>query len=173
VPDEPDPHLTFVGHTLIHMDRSTYAWVDIKKFEVDDPSNFEAVLRALIAHDQYTDTYAGNGPQPGGNIHGKYVLSDIGVEAFEPIPAADAVATISVWSDRVRDRHVPPVASAGVRQRLEVKVYPLLAAGQVWRFTGATEHEWGFVVGSSEGFHEFVSIDAQSRHVSLIVASDD
>ena len=51
----------------------------------------------------------------------------------------------------------------------------LLGRGTVFALENPPDdakHDWGDVVGRM-GFHEFVVIDRSTRHLTLIVASDD
>lgn len=165
-------NLRFLGHEFVRMDEHTYSWVDIKRFAFDVPANVQDVLAALIGHEQYGDDYAGGDVGRGKDIHGRYVLSDIRVESFKASSAEEAMTVISEWADRVNGPNGPGVASSEVRKRLDTEVFPLLATGDVLRFGGAAEHEWGWVVGGN-GFHEFVGIDGHGGTASLVVASDD
>lgn len=165
-------NLRFLGHDLVHLDEHTYSWVDIKRFAFDAPASAQDVLAALIDHEQYGDDYAGGDVGRDRNIHGRYVLSDIRADSFKATSAEEATRVISEWADRVNGPNGPGVASSEVRSRLDTKVFPLFATGDVLRFVSATEHEWGWVVGGN-GFHEFVVIDGQGGTASLVVASDD
>lgn len=165
-------NLRFLGHDLVHMDEHTYSWVDIKRFAFEGPASVHDVLAALIGHEQYGDDYAGGDVGRAKVIHGRYVLSDIRVESFKASSAEEATRVIAEWADRVNGPNGPGVASSEVRARLDAEVFPLLAAGEVLRFEGAAEHEWGWVVGGN-GFHEYVVIGTEDGTVSLVVASDD
>jgi hypothetical protein len=78
--------LVKAGGELVHLDKGTYQWVDIKQFEIDPSSPVSLLVDALIQSPAYNDDYAGGdegAATPG--LHGPYQQAAIKVTDFVPV----------------------------------------------------------------------------------------
>jgi hypothetical protein len=64
--------LRFAGETMIHLERGTYQWVSIKRFEASGDLADAELLAALISHPQYHDHYAGGDRTSGAGWSGTW-----------------------------------------------------------------------------------------------------
>lgn len=156
---------------MIHLERGTFQWVSIKRFEANGDLADAELLAALISHPQYHDHYAGGDPAEQGphNLHGPYDLAHITSASFVPTTAATGRHVIQSWADSLCPQ------PAEVRKELAEQVFAVLDSGSVYQLPDlrpTAQHEWGWVVGQL-GFHEFVAISQDKATLVLIVASDD
>lgn len=163
--------LPYTGKVFINFRNSTYQWVNIKLFTFAPDADDYAVLRLLIRHSRYRDSYAGTGDADMENIHGPYWLYAIRPELFSPVSAADAETLIRTWAE-----YAAPLPDAQ-RDEMERELYPRIrkATGryQLADLRDTAQHDWGGTVGSSTGYFEFALIDRRTESLALVVASDD
>lgn len=167
-----EERLVYRGEVLINFRNHTYQWVSIKLFVLPVGADDYEVLRLLIGHVRYRDSYNGTGDEDMETIHGPYWLYAIAPELFSPVSAGDAEALIRTWAEYAAPLPEPR------REEMERELYPRIR-GATSRYqlpglhdTAQQDQGWGSSVGS-DGFHEFVLIDRHSGSVALVVASDD
>lgn len=170
--------LRLLGSDIVHMEKGTFMWVQVSHFSFDPAQDDRAILSSLIASHGYAHDYAS--PFEAGTevtepaVHGRWWRDRIHVELFEPWSPTEAEALIKRWADQ------QDWTESDYRQPLEVHrrlrgVYELLRSGQLYKLNNPgpeAEHDYGFVTGGM-GFHEFVAIDRASKHLHVVVASDD
>lgn len=171
-PEKTAP-LAFERERTVHLAPGTYRWVSLKTFRIDADQSDGDLLDTLIRHPQYRDHYAGGSPGSQGphRLHGPYQLDFISTEGFHPIDSHEAQTMLQRWVAEVHDP-VPTV----LQDELNQCVYSVLPGATVYRLADLhadSVHAWGWVVGSSGGFHELVATDRTSGLLTLIVASDD
>lgn len=171
----PMPSLiTFESERTIHMGANTRHWVSVKTFRIDKDSPDEnSILTALISDPQYRDHYAGGSPDNQGShlLHGPYRLDHISVQSFRRIDPHAAKALLQHWAAQAC---ADP--SAAVEAGLDEWVYSELINNDLFQLQDmcpGAKHEWGWVVGAINGFHELVAIDRTNSRLTLVVASDD
>lgn len=151
--------------------RTSRQWVLMKLFSLPADADDHTVLELLIRHERYRDSYAAPDFKDSKTIHGPYWLSAITPESFSPVSAEDAEAFLRTWAEYAA--RLPDAR----RQEMETEVYPRIQNAtsryQLTDLRDTAQHDWGYVVGSASGFHEFVLIDRQTDSVALLVASDD
>ncbi|MFD9724815.1 hypothetical protein [Streptomyces sp. NPDC059072] len=146
-----------------------YRWVDHKHFRLPPtPATDRELLTALIAHEQFRDTYIGAGVIPEEPRHGPYWITAITPDQYEPLPAHTCERIIRDWS-------VPACTeSPALESDLQREIFdPMTAADRVYHLGELGDentHDWGRI---HEYFHEFVVIDRTAGHLTLIVAADD
>ena len=170
--------LRFTGSEIVHLDRHTFAWIQLTHFAFDKALDDPALLSALVAHDAYAHDYASpfdaDLPVTEPAIHGRWWRTSIGQGSFQPVMAADAQSVLQAWADE------QDWTDGGFRQPPEVQmrlqsVYALLRSGALYRLVNPCsdqEHAYGWVTGNM-GYHEFVVFDRSSSTAYLVVASDD
>ncbi|MFE9575124.1 hypothetical protein ACFYO1_01960 [Nocardia sp. NPDC006044] len=168
-----DGLITFERERIVHLDAGTYHWVSSKYFRIGTDRPDDDLLTALVHHPQYRDHYAGGSPDQQGahNLHGPYQLHRISAESFHRISADTAQTQLHQWADQASG-----TISAAVQDSLDRWVYPMLATDDVFELRDPgpdAVHDWGWVVGAANGFHEFIAIDRTDRLMTLIVAADD
>lgn len=168
-----EERLVYQGKVFINFRNHTYQWVSIKLFALPADADDYEVLRLLLGHVRYRDSYNGTGDEDMETIHGPYWLYAIAPELFSPVSAADAEALIRTWAE-----YAAPLPDPR-REEMERELYPRIRHATSryqlpdLRDTAAHHDQgWGSSVGS-DGFHEFVLIDRQSGSVALVVATDD
>lgn len=165
-----EDRLVYEGEVFINF-RTSRQWVLMKLFALPAGIDDRDVLALLIRHVRYRDSYAAPDFKDSETIHGPYWLSAITPESFSPVSAADAEAFLRTWAE-----YAAPLPAAR-RQEMETEVYPRIQNAtsryQLADLRDTAQHDWGYVVGSASGFHEFVLIDRQTDNVALLVASDD
>ncbi|EFV12523.2 hypothetical protein HMPREF9336_02603 [Segniliparus rugosus ATCC BAA-974] len=146
-------------------------WVHAKLFALPGDVDDRAALGLLLRHVRYRDSYAGSGNLDMETLHGPYRLSALSVEVFEPLGRSAVESALRAWVERYVS------LSEVCEGQLEREVYPLISsATSCYRLADlrpAAEHDWGWVVGSVGGFHEFVLIDRVEGSLALVVAADD
>ncbi|CPR11886.1 hypothetical protein BN971_03179 [Mycobacterium bohemicum DSM 44277] len=129
------------------------------------------MLRLLVGHIRYRDSYGGTGDKDMETIHGPYWLYAVTPELFSPVSATDAETLIRTWAE-----YAAPLPD-GRRDEMERELYPRIRNAtsryQLPDLRDTAEHDWGSSVGSVTGFFEFVLIDRSAGDVALVVASDD
>lgn len=168
-----DDPIAFDHGRMIHLDSGTYHWVSLKAFRITADRPDTDLLAALIRHPQYRDSYAGGGPddQSSSSLYGRYRLDRISADSFNQLSPRTAQLSLQQWADRAGGD-----VSATVQEELNRWLYPVLADSAVFelpRLGQDAEHDWGWVVGAVNGFHEIVAIDRPGRVMTLVVASDD
>jgi len=163
--------ITFLGGELVHLDQGSYAWVSLKRFEIDPIATDSELLAALIDHPQFHDHYAGEPAeeQTHHSLHGPYHLKAISVHSFVHTNAGDAQGQIRAWADS------PSPSLPETHERLRSRVYPVLHSATIYqlRALGAdAKHDWAGVIGAN-GFLEFIAIARDRGELTLAVASDD
>ena len=157
----------------------TRQWVDIKVFTLPADVDDRTALALMIAHVRYRDSYASSTFEDAKTIHGPYRLSAITPAIFTVVNADDVDSVIRHWAEHViRDWDENFVSwPQAQREALEREVYARTRQGtviyQLPDIRATAQHDWGDVVGSDAGFHEFVIIDRSSGELALVVASDD
>jgi hypothetical protein len=166
-----EERLVYQGEVFINFRNHTYQWVSIKLFALPADSDDYEVLRLLLGHVRYRDSYGGTGDKDMETIHGPYWLYAIAPELFSPVSAADAETLIRTWAE-----YAAPLPDPR-REEMEHELYPRIRNAtsryQLPDLRDTAEHDWGSSVGSITGFFEFVLIDRHSGGVALVVASDD
>jgi hypothetical protein len=149
----------------------TRQWVLIKVFGLPADVDDRAALAAMIAHVRYRDSYAGTWDQDMVDIHGPYWLKAITTDTFTVAAPAEVEALLRTWSEYDARWYVVD------REAMEREVYARIRRAtviyQLPDIRETAQHEWGGVVGSDGGFHEFVIIDRAAGELALLVASDD
>lgn len=168
-----DDPLAFDNERMVHLDRGTYHWVSVKRFRITADHQAPELLAALVHHPQYRDNYAGSGPddQSSPNLHGPYLLDRIHSDTFTRIAPSAAQDLLRQWATRACG-----TVSSAVQSDLDHWVYSTLPGSTVFELPNMrpdAEHDWGWVVGAINGFHELVTVNQSSRVLTLIVASDD
>ncbi|GAB0105907.1 hypothetical protein JMUB6875_48890 [Nocardia sp. JMUB6875] len=168
-----DGVLTFDHELTIHLDPGTYHWISVKVFRFESAQpNHEQLLSALIAHPRYRDHYATDFAEQGTHaLHGPYRLDAITADTFTPTTAEAARTLLQDWANTASGS-VP----VKVQRELDERVFAWLGLGVLYRLPDlrpGAEHDWGWVVGAINGFHELVSIDHKNRILTLVVAADD
>ncbi|OHU52323.1 hypothetical protein BKG82_18835 [Mycobacteroides chelonae] len=157
----------------------TRQWVDIKLFTLPPDVDDQTALALMIAHVRYRDSYASSTFADAKTIHGPYRLSAITPETFTIADAADVDTAIRTWAEHViRDWDDDFVSwPQAQREEMDREVYARIhRATVIYRLPdirATAQHDWGDVVGSDAGFHEFVIIDRSAGELALVVASDD
>jgi hypothetical protein len=166
-----EDRLSYQGEVFVNFRNSTYQWVSIKLFALPADVDDYTLLRLLIGHVRYRDSYGGTGDKDMETIHGPYWLYAISPERFSPISTPDAEALIRTWAE-----YAAPLPDAR-REEMERELYSRLRNAtsryQLPDLRDTAEHDWGSSVGSLTGFFEFVLIDRRAGSVALVVASDD
>jgi hypothetical protein len=166
-----EERLVYRGDVFINFRNHTYQWVKIKLFALPADVDDYTVLRLLIGHIRYRDSYGGTGDKDMETIHGPYWLYAITPELFSPVSAPDAETLIRTWAE-----YAAPLPDAR-RDEVERELYPRIRNAtsryQLPDLRDTAEHDWGGSVGSVTGFFEFVLIDRRAGSVALVVASDD
>jgi hypothetical protein len=168
-----EERLVYQGEVFINFRNHTYQWVSIKLFALPADSDDYEVLRLLLGHVRYRDSYNGTGDEDMETIHGPYWLYAIAPELFSPVSAVDAEALIRTWAEYAAELPDPR------RGEMEYELYPRIRnATSRYQLPGLhdtaqQDQGWGSSVGSATGFFEFVLVDRQSGSVALVVASDD
>ncbi|MFJ4657994.1 hypothetical protein ACIP5Y_42565 [Nocardia sp. NPDC088792] len=168
-----DDPIAFDHEQMVHLDSGTYHWVSLKAFRITADRPDTELLAALVRHPQYRDNYAGGGPddQSSPSLHGPYLLDRISADSFNHLSPGTAQTLLQQWADRASG-----TVSVAVQDELNRWVYPVLTDSVVFELPDLThdaEHDWGWIVGAINGFHELVAIDRPSRVMTLVVASDD
>lgn len=170
--------LRFLSSEIVHMDRSTFMWIQVTAFALDLGLSDRKVISALISSPEYAHDYASpfdaHSAIKEPAVHGRWMRSSITVESFVPCTAASAEDRLHSWATEQEWTEQSSPRPLEVRQRLH-GVCTLLRAGTLYelRNPGADqEHEYGFVTGSM-GFHELLVIDRNAHCVYIVVASDD
>lgn len=165
-----DGGLAFGGEVFVNF-RYNRQWVNIKLFASPADADDDAVLALLIGHRLYRDSYAlGSYEKHEAPIHGPYRLEVLTPAAYSPVSADDAEALLRTWAE-----YYEPLPETQ-RDELERELYSRIRAASSCYQLALGEsawHDWGWVVGSVTGFHEFVLIDRETGSVALVVASDD
>jgi len=157
----------------------TRQWVDIKVFTLPADVDDQTALALMIAHVRYRDSYASSTFEDAKTIHGPYWLRAITPEIFTVVNADVVNTTIRYWAEHViRDWDDNFVSwPQAQREALEREVYARTQrATVIYRLPdirATAQHDWGDVVGSDAGFHEFVIIERAAGELALVVASDD
>lgn len=162
------------------MGPSTYMWLGLLTFRFDDVrSDDPSLLRSLVTDRHYVHDYASpfdpDAVHEGRPVHGRWWLSAITADAFEPSSFEEGDTILRAWANDDPEWTDPTFRQpADAMYRLE-SVMGRLRTGAVYRLRNpaASEvHEYGWVVGT-HGIHEFVVIDREASLLTLIVASDD
>ncbi len=166
-----DGGLAFRGEVFVNF-RHSRQWVILKLFGLPADADDDAVLALMIGHRLYRDSFAlGSQEKHEAPIHGPYRLEVLTPAAYSPVSADDAEALLRTWAE-----YEVPLPETQ-RDELERELYSRIRAAsscyQLANLGEAAWHDWGGVVGSSTGFHEFVLIDRETGSVALVVASDD
>lgn len=157
----------------------TRQWVSIKVFTLPADVGDQTALALMIAHIRYRDSYASSIFEDAKTIHGPYRLSAITPETFTVVNAADVDTAIRNWAEHVIRDWDGDFASwpKAQREAMDRQIYPRIQrATVIYRLPdirATAQHDWGDVVGSEAGFHEFVVIDRTACELALVVASDD
>jgi len=157
----------------------TRQWVSIKEFTLPADADDQTALALMIAHVRYRDSYAGTGDTDMIDKHGPYWLSAITPETFTVVDAAAVDTAIRNWAEHViRNWDEDFVAcTQAQREAMDREVYARIQrATVIYRLPdirATAQHDWGDIVGSDAGFHEFVVIDRTACELALVVASDD
>ncbi|BBZ45850.1 hypothetical protein [Mycobacterium parmense] len=166
-----EERLRYQGEVFINFRNHTYQWVSLKLFALPADVDDYTVLRLLIGHIRYRDSYGGTGDKDMETIHGPYWLYAIAPEVFSPVSAIDAETLIRTWAE-----YAAPLPD-GRRDEMERELYPRIRNAtsryQLPDLRDAAEHDWGGSVGAVTGFFEFVLIDRRAGSVALVIASDD
>jgi hypothetical protein len=166
--------------SLLHMDRDTFMWVDLKAFDIIEARTNEQLLTALMAMPAYRHDYCSpfdpaDMDYPGPALHANWWLDRLAPSMFEAVDADVAVESVRAWAedqDWVNGYDGP---SNETRERLRDNVLSLFADGEVFKLHPPDDsafHEYGGIVGGT-GYHEFVVIDGERSVLHLIVATDD
>jgi hypothetical protein len=136
----------------------------------DEPTDDREALSLLLRHVRYRDSYASSVFEDAVNIHGPYWLEAITTDSFARSDSASAETTLHTWAEQV----VPVPDNEHDEAERELYSY-VRAATSCYRLAVGPEalHDWGDVVGSLTGFHEFVLINHRTGTLALVVASDD
>ncbi|CPR11891.1 hypothetical protein BN971_03184 [Mycobacterium bohemicum DSM 44277] len=165
-----EQRLVYQGEVFINF-RTSRQWVVMKLFALPPDANDDEVLKLLIRHVRYRDSYASRDFKDAKTIHGPYWLHAITPEVFSRASAQDAEALLRTWAE-----YQAPLPAAR-RDQMESELYPRIRSAtalyQLADLRDTAEHDWGSSVGSDSGFHEFVLIDRRAGSVALVVASDD
>lgn len=165
-----DETLTYRGEVFVNPP-STRQWVSVKLFDLPADVDDRAALMAMIAHVRYRDSYGGTGEQDMVDIHGPYRLAAVTPETFTVADPVAAETLIRTWAGCYGPWN------AADEQAMEHEVYQRIRrVTTIFRLLdlrAVAEHDWGYVVGSATGFHEYVAVDRAARELALIVASDD
>lgn len=170
--------LPLVGSDIVHLDKNTFMWVQMTRFVIDPARGDSELIASLIASPGYAHDYASpfpSGSAPvGETLHGRWVLSAISADLFEPSTASRAEADLLRWATEQDWTDPGYQQPPEVMERLR-SVLMLLRTGRVYKFRNPgpeAEHDYGNVTGAL-GFHEFVVIDPPGGLLHLVVASDD
>jgi hypothetical protein len=149
----------------------TRQWVSIKVFALPGDIDDRRALALMIAHVRYRDSYAGTGETDMVDKHGPYWLSAITPETFVAADPGAVDTVIRTWAEY----YVPwPAAD---REAMDREVYARIQHAtviyQLPDIRTTAQHDWGEIVGSDAGFHEYVLIDRTAGELALMVASDD
>jgi len=149
----------------------TRQWVSIKVFRLAADVDDRSALAAMIAHVRYRDSYAGTGDTDMVDKHGPYWLDAITPQTFVVVNPAAADTVIRTWAVYF----VP--WPAGDREAMDREVYARIQNAtviyQLPDIRATAQHDWGEIVGSDGGFHEYVMFDRAASELALMVASDD
>ncbi|BBZ15242.1 hypothetical protein BST20_18225 [Mycobacterium branderi] len=166
-----DDGLAFRGEVFVNF-RHSRQWVDIKLFALPEGAGDDAVLAMLIGHRLYRDSYAlGSQEKHEAPIHGPYRLEVLTSAAYSPVSAEDAEALLRTWAEY--EVPLPDIQRDELERELYSRIRAASSCYQLANLGRSAWHDWGGVVGSSTGFHEFVLIDRATASVALVVASDD
>lgn len=161
--------LEFSAHSLIHMGKGWYHWIDVKVFGWS-PEAERSPISQWLEHDQFNDHYCGPENSATANapaLHGPYWASAVGLDAFDLVPPEDALGALRRFC---REFEAPADALADVEREV---VGPLVAADAVWRLApldGHAVHEWGQVL---DDFAEYVILGASGTEVRVVVVGGD
>lgn len=151
---------------------SSYQWVSMKLFATTPAlADDREVLKVLTRHVRYRDSYAGTGDKDMETIHGPYWLNAVMPESFSSVSQVDVEASIQSWAECAA-----PMAEhdrADIEREIFSRIRQATSCYRLADLRVSAEHDWGWVVGSSTGFHEFVLINGAAGNVALVVASDD
>ena len=175
--------LPVVDSDVIHMGKNTFMWVQLTHFGLQTGDDRSAIA-ALIASPGYAHDYASPftsrssqipSPDPVYRpVHGRWWLSAIHPDRFEPTTADEAEDLIRKWAEDQSWSDPGYRQPAEVLQRLS-PMYELLRSGNLYQLSNPSDediHNYGESTGGL-GFHEFVVIDSTRGRVHVIVASDD
>ena len=159
------------SHTTIALRDRSYRWIDVKHVPRDEvPGNApEDVLRSLLGHPAYRDTYMAPDSETDLPMHGPYDLDMLSVASFHQVTRALAEEAFNEWLTQFG-----PVPSDLVDGDLQTVLSHIRGASTVFRLLPLAEdahHEPGWIVGQSSGFLEIVVIHPDE--LILIVCSDD
>ena len=157
----------------------TRQWVDIKVFTLPADVDDQTALALMTAHVRYRDSYASSTFEDAKTIHGPYWLHAITPETFTIVDAEAAKTAISHWAEHViRDWDGdfvswPQAQHEEMDREVYARTHRATVIYQLPDIRAMAQHDWGEIVGSDAGFHEFVIIDRAAGQLALVVASDD
>ncbi len=149
----------------------TRQWVDIKVFSLPAHVDDQSALALMIAHVRYRDSYAGTWDTDMVDKHGPYWLHAITPQTFAAADPAAVEALIRTWAEY--DVRWHDADRDAMEREVYARIQRATAIYQLPDIRATAQHDWGEVVGSSTGFHEFVVIDRTAGELALVVASDD
>ncbi|MEV0593342.1 hypothetical protein [Nonomuraea cavernae] len=166
--------LHFVAHELINFRNGSYAWIDVRRFQLAGWSGDDmAALDLLLRHERYRDDYA-SGDSVGldsRRLHGPFLLSRVTAGSFEPVDEASAHQLIRTWAKEIG--FLDPVPEE-LAPRLETHVYDsLCGATERYKLRELGEeamHDYGLVLWD---FWELVLLNRSDASLTLVVGAVD
>jgi hypothetical protein len=169
-PPTAEEQLVYQGEVFINPP-VTRQWVSMKIFALPDDVDDRTALALMIAHVRYRDSYASAKFEDAKTIHGPYRLDAITVDTFTVADPVDVEALIRTWA--AYDVRWDDADREAMQREVYARIQRATVIYQLPDIRGTAQHDWGGVVGSSTGFHEFVIIDRAAGELALLVASDD
>ncbi|HEV8703283.1 MAG TPA: hypothetical protein VGV60_18580 [Candidatus Polarisedimenticolia bacterium] len=149
-----------------------HRFVVAKRLKYEAKSNAASLLAALLQHPAYRDATLtpGSGRHDNVDMHGPFILSDIGLEDFGPIDARSAQQAIEVfWAD---ESHGLPKPGATEKVRHLIRELDLDHAKTLRLEKSGVSHEYE-PSSLHDAFQEFVIINPEQHVVTLLVLGID
>lgn len=166
--------LDFIAHEFINFRNGSYAWIDVKRFQLARWSGDEvAALDLLLRHERYRGDYASGDSVSIDNrrLHGPFLLSRMTASSFDLVDEAVADQLIRTWVKEIGFLDPVPEELASC---LETHVYDSLR-GATHRYKlrelgREAMHDYGWVLWH---FWELVLLDRSDASLTLVVGAVD
>lgn len=161
--------VTFLDEqTLARFKDGSYRWVACKRFRIDPAVDDRAILRAVIAHPHYRDSYYLDSisTEP---IHGPYNLIRMTLDSFIESSGSTAAAAFDDWVGA--HGAVSPSEIDGDLHQIEHLICTSRRRYRLPDLGERADHISGWIL--HRPFFELILIDKSQRQLHLVVASGD